>query len=230
VGGSMFVSGINCWDRPGNYTIGTPGKNACLTINSDGNLLIPYNLTVSGTLNSSTNAATYTAAFNAIVGQISLNGSNGNYIGWNSVGANTPTTGTRSNGTKLVLYPGVNTNNVDYAIGIAPSTLWYSVPSNICLHKWFSGTNTIAALGDSGMVVSKIFSNSSSTYLNITATLTIAQLLGSIIVCSSANVITLTLPTGTLIHSGMLGGNSSTISFNQGFEWSIINTGSSNGV
>jgi hypothetical protein len=28
----------------------------------------------------------------------------------------------------------------------------------------------------------------------------------------------------------MLGGNSSTISFNQGFEWSIINTGSSNGV
>jgi hypothetical protein len=181
-------------------------------------------------LNSSTNAATYTATFNNSVGQISLNGSNGNYIGWNANGAISPSTGTRSNGTKLLLYPGINSSDVDYAIGIAPSTLWYSVPSNVCMHKWFSGTNTIAALGSSGMVVSKIFSNSSSTYLNITATLTIAQLLGSMIVCSSANVITLTLPTGTLIHSGMLGGNSSTISFNQGFEWCSIYTGSSNGV
>jgi hypothetical protein len=230
VAGSMFVSGINCWDRAGNYSIGTPIKNACLTIGSDGNVLIPYNLTVSGTLNSSTNAATYTATFNNSVGQISLNGSNGKYIGWNTNGANSPSTGTRSNGTKLLLDPGVNSNDVDFAIGIAPSTLWYSVPSNVCMHKWFSGTNTIAALGSSGMVVSKIFSNSSSTYLNASVTLTIAQLLGGIIVCSSANVITLTLPTGTLIHSGMLGGNSSTISFNQGFEWSIINTGSSTGV
>jgi hypothetical protein len=48
--------------------------------------------------------------------------------------------------------------------------------------------------------------------------------------CSSSNVINLTLPTGTLTHAGMIGGAGSTLQVNQGFEWSIINTGTPVGV
>jgi hypothetical protein len=195
-------------------------------------VLIPYNLTVAGTLNSSTNAATYTAPFNANTAQISLNGSSGNYISWSNSGVGTPSTSTRSVGTKLILYPSSGGGDADYALGIAGSTLWYSVPSNACSHRWFSGSNSIATLHAGGLIVNnQIYTyNATQATLNTSATLTISQLLGNIIICNSSNVITLTLPTGNLTHGGMSVNINSTYLLNQGFEWSIINTGSSVGV
>jgi hypothetical protein len=65
------------------------------------------------------------------------------------------------------------------------------------------------------------------TAVNATATLTIAQILTIIITCSSTTAVSMTLPTGTLTDAGILSGALST---DHGFEWSIINTGSSSGA
>jgi hypothetical protein len=227
----VWIVGQNCWDNEG-FSIGTPGTNACLNIDSAGNVLIPYNLTVPGTLNSNTNAATYTAPFNANTAQISLNGSTGNYINWGINGASNPSTNTRATGTKILLYPSINVNELDYAIGLDPSSIWFSVARSSSSFKWYCGTNMIGVLSGGGMVVNnQIYKyNSIITSLNSSTTLTISQLLGNIIICNSSNVINLTLPTGNLTHGGMIVGGNITFTLNQGFEWSIINTGSSVGV
>ena len=61
-------------------------------------------------------------------------------------------------------------------------------------------------------------------------TLTTSQMLTNIMLCTSSTVITYTLPTGSNIHIGMIGGSGSMLPLNQGFEWSIINMGSSAGA
>jgi hypothetical protein len=228
---SMWVAGQNCWNRQG-FSIGTPTRDACLNIDSSGDVLIPYNLTVAGTLNSSTNAATYTAPFNANTAQISLNGSGGNYISWSSNAVAPPSTGSRSPGTKLALYSGISGSEVDYAIGVDSNTLWASVPRPSAVHKWYCGSNAVATLTSGGLVVNnQIYKyNAIITSLNSSVTLTVSQLLGNIIICNSTRVSTLTLPTGNLTHGGMTMGTGSLLTLNQGFEWSIINNGSSVGV
>ena len=55
-------------------------------------------------------------------------------------------------------------------------------------------------------------------------------MLPNIILCSSSTVETYTLPTGSNMHTGMMGGSGSTLPLNQGFEWSSINMGSSAGA
>jgi hypothetical protein len=65
------------------------------------------------------------------------------------------------------------------------------------------------------------------TTLSATATLTIAQLLTYIVQVTSASVVTLTLPTGTLTDAGILNGLGVV---NNSFTWQIINTGSSSGA
>jgi hypothetical protein len=148
----MLVAGMNCWVRSG-YLIGTPVLNACLNIDSSGNVSIPYNLTVSGTLYPSLTNASYTAPFDNNTGQISLHGSTGNYIGWNTNGTATPTTTTRSIGTNLILYPCITATDAEYAIGIACSQLWPSIPDMTCTFKWYCGTTPIAVVGAAGMMV-----------------------------------------------------------------------------
>lgn len=56
------------------------------------------------------------------------------------------------------------------------------------------------------------------------ATLTIAELLTSIITATKASAVALTLPTGTLTDAGV------TLDADQGFTWSVINLGSSSGA
>ena len=74
-------------------------------------------------------------------GQIYLNGASGNRIDFSIAGINAPTTTTRSVGTKIVLYPTVSATDVDYAIGIESSTLWFSIPTNTAnSFKWYGGT------------------------------------------------------------------------------------------
>ena len=68
------------------------------------------------------------------------------------------------------------------------------------------------------------------TAITATGTLTIAQPLTIIITITSAAAISMTLPTGTLAHAGMIGGSSSTLAINQGFEWSIIKLGNTSGA
>ncbi len=57
------------------------------------------------------------------------------------------------------------------------------------------------------------------------ATLTIAELLTKIITSTSASAVALTLPTGTLTDAGL-----PSMPVNVGFDWSVINLGSSSGA
>jgi hypothetical protein len=96
-----------------------------------------------------TGATNFTAPNNTADGggQIFLNGSTGNRIDFNNVGANSPTNTTRSIGTKLVLYPNLNSSLVDYAIGIEGGAAWFSVPTNNAhAFKWYGGTTTQMSL------------------------------------------------------------------------------------
>jgi hypothetical protein len=83
-------------------------------------------------------------------GQIYLNGTTGNRIEMNTNGVANPTNTTRSLGTKIVLFPGVSASDVDYALGIASSTLWFSVPNSARFFRWFGGTTEVGTLSGSG--------------------------------------------------------------------------------
>lgn len=73
-------------------------------------------------------------------------------IKFNDYGVAAPTTSTRSLGTKLVLYPGVNATKTDYAIGIEDYTLWFSVPSSGDKFKFYGGTTEIFRINGNGKV------------------------------------------------------------------------------
>ena len=86
-------------------------------------------------------------------GQIYLNGANGNRIDFANTGVAAPSTGTRSVGTRLTLWSEVGASLVDYAFGIASSTLWYSVPNTSSAHKWYGGTQVMMSLTNNNLDV-----------------------------------------------------------------------------
>ena len=81
-----------------------------------------------------------------------MNGETGNRIDFNIHGLNPPQTGTRSTGTKIVLWPGIGTadSNVDYAFGLDTMTLWSSVPNSNAFFRWYAGNNNITTLSRTG--------------------------------------------------------------------------------
>ena len=106
-----------------------------------------YTLDVNGTFRSSsttfiantTNTITNSMGAINISGDIALSNSTRNTLIFNIAGANPPTRSTRSIGTKIVLYPNVNTSTLDYAIGIESSAMWFS-SSTSGQFKWYSNT------------------------------------------------------------------------------------------
>jgi hypothetical protein len=99
---------------------------------------------------------TGTTATGSGVGQIYLNGGTSNLIEYNANGIAAPTTGTRSVGTKIVLWPQISDpGNTDYAIGISSLSLWHSVPSSSyagtpTAFRWYAGTTNITTLTGTG--------------------------------------------------------------------------------
>ncbi len=81
--------------------------------------------------------------------------------------------------------------------------------------------------GDSLQMGNLFFAQPTPTALTATGTLTIAQMLTSLITVTSGVAVLLTLPTGTLTDAGILAGS---MPINNAFEWTIINVGSSSGV
>jgi hypothetical protein len=73
-------------------------------------------------------------------------------ISWTASGINPPQFNTSSTGTKIKLFPQVDSSNVDYAIGIDTATLWQSIPQNNNGYqfKWYAGTTEIAKLDGVG--------------------------------------------------------------------------------
>ena len=57
---------------------------------------------------------------------------------------------TRSTGTKIVLWPAMAVNSADFAIGIAPNTLWNGVPTSTQQFQWYAGTTALATLTGGG--------------------------------------------------------------------------------
>ena len=135
----LFYSGVNGYVFTNSAADGTERTNL-LSIDNNGNL------------NARTGQITVTRQNDAATGgsQIYLNGGAGNRIDFNSNGVNPPSFGTRSNGTKIVLYPQVGTSEVDYAVGIQGGSLWHSVPTTGNTFIWYGGTTVSATLSGNG--------------------------------------------------------------------------------
>jgi hypothetical protein len=71
------------------------------------------------------------------------------------VGYAPPSTGTRSVGTRLVLWSQVNSTDTDYALGIDAATMWFSVPTTSAFFKWYASTTLLATLNGSGTFSAK---------------------------------------------------------------------------
>jgi hypothetical protein len=84
--------------------------------------------------------------------KIYLNSGTSNTILYNTNGIAVPSLTNRSTGTKIVFYPELSTTSVDYAMGIAGGTLWYSIPvaSTSYAHKFYAGTTGIMTLRGDG--------------------------------------------------------------------------------
>lgn len=84
--------------------------------------------------------------------KIYMNSASSNMIMFNSVGVAAPSFTNRSTGTKLILYQGVSSTNVDFALGIESNTLWYSIPQAIStyVHKFYAGTTEIMRIQGDG--------------------------------------------------------------------------------
>jgi len=91
--------------------------------------------------------------------KIYLNSASSNTVIFNPNGVDPPTITTRSAGTKIVLYPSVTDFLTDYAIGIAGSTLWNSIPQDNSAYcfRYYAGTTRIMTIrGDKNLGVGDI--------------------------------------------------------------------------
>lgn len=61
-------------------------------------------------------------------------------INWGTAGVNPPTVGTRSIGTKLVLFGNLAANTYEFALGIEPGSLWFSVTDTSNLVRFYFGS------------------------------------------------------------------------------------------
>jgi hypothetical protein len=110
------------------------------------------NVTIGNLLTTGQIVATAPGSAETGAGQLYLNGATNNRIDWAAVGTGSPTFTTRSDGTKVVLYPSLGGGTVDYAMGIDSATMWSSVPEygDSFKFKWFGATTEIASLTGTG--------------------------------------------------------------------------------
>lgn len=112
-------------------------------------------LTFDGTNVSTTGQVISTKAGSVVdgTGQVYLNGLTNNRIEWNTEGIGAPAFTTRSDGTKLLIYPALSGIEVDYAMGIDAATLWSSIPvaSSSFYFKWYGGETQVASLDGTGV-------------------------------------------------------------------------------
>jgi len=82
--------------------------------------------------------------------QIYLNGTGNNRIEFNTSGLAVPNDTTRSAGTKILLYPGMDGTGVDYAIGMESTAMWFSIHDTTRQFNWYANTTAVATLTGTG--------------------------------------------------------------------------------
>ena len=97
-------------------------------------------------------------------GQILLNGLTGSRIDYANNGINPPAFNTRSTGTKICVWSSLDASNVDYAIGIANCSTWFSVPASAQGFNLYDGTTRMARLNGSGVLDAKGLSTTGNIY------------------------------------------------------------------
>ena len=133
------------------------GSNTQIQFNNNNNFGATANLTFDSATDilSVGGQITSTGAGNASNGggQLYLNGATNNRIDWNTNGTGAPAFTTRSDGTKLLLYPTLTGSLADYAIGIDSATMWSSIPeySDSFKFKWYGATTEVANLSGTGV-------------------------------------------------------------------------------
>lgn len=100
-----------------------------------------------------------------------------NTIYWAAAGTNIPAVTTRSTGTKLVLYPSITGTQVDFAIGISSSAMWFSLPDNSAAEFWrfYGGVVQVATLSGTGIWTMNglmVIGSGNSASLTVTANTT----------------------------------------------------------
>jgi hypothetical protein len=143
---------------------GTPSTSTYLK--GDGTNFVPGSIqtadipSLSGSYVDLTNAQTaagvktWSSNANFNGGTLALGNAASNIISYNVAGAAVPAFTTRSAGTKLVLYPLIDATHVDYAIGLSPNTIWYSLPqfSNQYCHAFYGDTFEVMRIQGDGTV------------------------------------------------------------------------------
>jgi filamentous hemagglutinin len=140
-GGNVAVgiggtSNVAVFTTTGEYVTGVVSANGNIT---GGNLLTAGQIISTKTGNSANGAA-----------QIYLNGTGNNRIEFNTSGLAVPNGTTRSAGTKILLYPGIDGTGVDYAIGLDSGVLWQSIHDSAGSFKWYANTTAVASLTGTG--------------------------------------------------------------------------------
>jgi uncharacterized protein YjbI with pentapeptide repeats len=111
-----------------------------------------------------------------------------------------PTLGTRSSGTKLVLYPQVNTTQGDFSIGIESNSVWFQVPSSSQTWKFYNGTSTSVILSSTGISTGAV----NVTNITVTNIMSTTSTLSNTI---STNISTSTIQASTGTFSNLVGVN-----------------------
>ena len=136
-----------------------------------------------------------------------------------TVGLATPTFTTRSAGTRFALATELSTTSVDYAIGVATSNLWTSVPQNTSAYSfsWWGGQTSVMTLDGTGALttLSSVSVGGNLTVAAATSLLQTLSVTGAVTAASSvtiAGILTITnttestsTTTGSIVTAGGIG-------------------------
>lgn len=103
---------------------------------------------------------------NATSGAINVNGSismyGANVIAWPPSSFGIPATTTRSVGTRIIISPALSVTNIDYAIGVSSSALWYSTDQPNSYHVFYCGPSQVMSLNSIAMTIIPTTTSSST--------------------------------------------------------------------
>ena len=127
--------------------INTTMPNYTLDIN--GNFRTQNTNCVNNTVNNISN----TTGSNNFSSDIVLSNQTRNSLLFNQVGISPPTFNTRSLGSKIVFYPNISSNTLDYSIGVESQALWFS-NSGTNGFKWYNNsTSSNMILNNTGLAI-----------------------------------------------------------------------------